>query len=73
MDILPEIDISPAADTDTGLSYDDSIPYSELPPPPATISPEQSSLAGRIGQTKVYLISDALAKTGKVRCWAFLA
>lgn len=69
MDILPDgtYDATPV---DPGLSYDDTIAYEDLPPPPATepiSTPDagQPSLAGRIGQTKVYLISDTLAKTGK--------
>ncbi|EKM59605.1 uncharacterized protein PHACADRAFT_181596 [Phanerochaete carnosa HHB-10118-sp] len=68
MDILEE-DTHTSAPVDPGLSYDDSVPYENLPPPPTTepvdADAEQPSLAGRIGQTKVYLISDALAKTGK--------
>ncbi|KAI0698890.1 hypothetical protein BC835DRAFT_1268488 [Cytidiella melzeri] len=44
------------------LSYDDTIPYSELPP----VESAHTSLADRIGHTKVYLISDAIAaRTGK--------
>lgn len=70
MDILPETYSTISADVDTGLSYDDSTPYSELPPPATDAG--QSSLAERIGQTKVYLISDALAKTGKVREQTYL-
>ena len=66
MDILPE-PVSDIIPDEAPLSYDDSVPYSELPPvaePPA----EHSSLADRIGNTKVYLISDAVAaRTGKVR------
>ena len=48
------------------LSYDEAVPYEEQGPVP---EPAGSSLAGRIGQTKVYLIADAAAATrsGKVR------
>ena len=68
MDVLPESAHLDTLVDDTGLSYDDTVPYSELPPPPPTATNAgQPSLADRIGQTKVYLISDALARTGKVR------
>jgi hypothetical protein len=67
MDILPESAYhDPSADAGS-LSYDDTIPYAELPAPPSTNDAGQPSLADRIGQTKVYLISDVLARTGKVR------
>ena len=75
MDLLIE-DTHTEIPLDSGLSYDDTIAYEDLPPPPA---PEpandagQPSLAGRIGSTKVYLISDSLAKTGKVRGQTLLA
>ena len=62
------IDTDPVEDTfapEATLSYDESVPYSELPPVP---EPEHGSLADRISRTKVYLISDAVAaRTGKVR------
>ncbi|KAI0092573.1 hypothetical protein BDY19DRAFT_925038 [Irpex rosettiformis] len=49
---------------ETSLSYDDSVPYSELPP--VETSHSSSSLAERISHTKVYLVSDAIAtRTGK--------
>lgn len=70
MDILDEDTFTDVPAT-AGLSYDDTIAYEDLPPPPAPEPTDtdagQPSLAGRIGQTKVYLISDSLAKTGKVR------
>lgn len=63
MDITPD-DFDAA---EPALSYDETTAYSDLPPPPPT-EPTQPSLAGRIGQTKVYLISDAIAsRSGKVR------
>lgn len=65
MDILA--DQPSILEEENSLSYDDSVPYSELPPPPAETS-HSTSLADRIGHTKVYLISDAVAaRTGKVR------
>lgn len=70
MDILPSEPFSDTVLPESSLSYDDSVPYSELPPVP---EPGHSSLADRIGQTKVYLISDAVAaRTGKVRRWPIL-
>ena len=50
-----------------GLSYDDTTPYDELPPPPPT-GPGRAQLADRIGNNKVYLLSDtAGTRLGKVR------
>lgn len=65
MDISPDDSVSaPAAEFP--LSYDDTVPYAEQVP--AQSEPAQSTLANRIGHTKVYLISDATAtRAGKVR------
>ena len=63
MDMMP---IDDTDETPMSLSYDDTVPYAEQVP----VQPESasSSLANRIGQTKVYLISDATAtRSGKVR------
>lgn len=67
MDILPETTYLEQSADAGGLSYDDTVPYSDLSPPPPTDSASGPSLADRIGHTKVYLISDTLARTGKVR------
>ena len=66
MDVLVN---EPSVETETtSLSYDDSVPYSELPPPPVEASHSSSSLADRISHTKLYLVSDTVAaRTGKVR------
>lgn len=64
MDVLATESFVDSVPEEPTLSYDDSVPYSDLPP----VEPEQPSLADRIGHTKVYLISDAIvARTGKVR------
>lgn len=48
------------------LSYDDTIPYEELPAPPTR--PGRAQLADRIGNNKVYLLPDtAGTRLGKVR------
>lgn len=63
MDTLPDDTLE---ETIT-LDYDDTRPYSEQT---TTLEPEHrdSSLADRIGQTKVYLVTDTIAaRTGKVR------
>lgn len=63
MDIKPE-SLEMGVDT---LSYDDSTPYEELPAPPPT-RPGRAQLADRIGNNKVYLLSDtAGTRLGKVR------
>lgn len=72
METLPESYVDTPAEAGLSLSYDDTVPYSELPPPPASGDAGQSSLAERIGRTKVYLISDSLAKAGKVREQTYL-
>lgn len=47
------------------LSYDDTVPYEDQLP---TASEEHTSLANRIGHTKVYLLSESsVARVGKVR------
>ena len=46
------------------LSYDETVPYDEQ----VAAEPAGSSLANRIGHTKVYLIADAATtRSGKVR------
>ncbi|KAF5357708.1 hypothetical protein D9758_007531 [Tetrapyrgos nigripes] len=52
MDISTEL--APVEDTSLALSYDDSVPYEEQLP-----TPEQNALANRIGNTKVYLLSES--------------
>lgn len=50
------------------LSYDDTIAYEEQTPTHPSNDPERSSLANRIGSTKVYLLSEtSVARAGKVR------
>lgn len=52
-----------AAEPPITLSYDEAVPYDEQ----VSAEPAGSSLANRIGQTKVYLIADAAAtRSGKV-------
>ncbi|KAJ3530418.1 hypothetical protein NM688_g7710 [Phlebia brevispora] len=66
MDIFPDNTAPSSSAADVALSYDDTVPYAELPPQPATSETAHSSLADRIGHTKVYLISDATAtRAGK--------
>ena len=65
MDILPDENAEEQA---VDLSYDNTVPYDEQ----ISAAPPNSSLMNRIGQTKVYLISDAVAtRTGKVRWQAY--
>ncbi|KAH9843679.1 uncharacterized protein C8Q71DRAFT_825594 [Rhodofomes roseus] len=68
MDINPEL-------AETGvetLSYDDITPYDQLPPPPPA-EPGHAQLADRIGNTKVYLLSEtAGTRLGKYRGNAIL-
>ncbi len=67
MDIVPEPIVADDTIVPT-LSYDESVPYSDQLPVDTLNEPGQSSLANRIGSTKVYLISDATAaRSGKVR------
>ncbi|PSS36880.1 hypothetical protein PHLCEN_2v1308 [Hermanssonia centrifuga] len=67
MDIVPEPIVADDTTVPT-LSYDESVPYSDQLPVDTLNEPGQSSLANRIGSTKVYLISDATAaRSGKVR------
>jgi hypothetical protein len=48
------------------LSYDDTVPYEDQLP--NADEPAQSSLANRIGSTKVYLLSESsIARVAKVR------
>ncbi|KZT74570.1 hypothetical protein DAEQUDRAFT_720751 [Daedalea quercina L-15889] len=54
MDITPEA-FDMGADA---LSYDDTTPYDQPPPPPPT-EPGRAQLADRIGNNKVYLLSEA--------------
>lgn len=50
------------------LSYDDNIAYEEQIPTHPSNDPERTSLASRIGNTKVYLLSESsAARVGKVR------
>lgn len=51
---------------DLSLSYDNTVAYEEQVPP--SNNPEPTSLANRIGHTKVYLLSESsAARVGKVR------
>lgn len=59
MDTFPD---EVAVDAYPALSYDDTA-YEEQLPTPA----EQASLANRIGTSKVYLLSETIARVGKVR------
>jgi hypothetical protein len=61
MENLAEGDISPDFAV---LSYDDTTAYEEQVPP--SNDPAPSSLAGRIGSTKVYLLSESIPRVGKV-------
>ncbi|KAH9912706.1 uncharacterized protein B0H18DRAFT_1052617 [Fomitopsis serialis] len=63
MDITPGVsDLSVET-----LSYDDTTPYDQLPPPPP-IEPGRAQLADRIGNTKVYLLSETTGtRLGKRR------
>lgn len=64
MDITPEV-IDAPIDT---LSYDESVPYDEQLAPESSVEPGRAQLADRIGNTKVYLLSEATgARLGKVR------
>lgn len=67
MDILPDEN---AGEASVSLSYDDNVPYDQQ----VSAEPVASeSLVNRIGQTKVYLISDAaVTRTGKVRGQVYL-
>jgi hypothetical protein len=51
------------------LSYDDTVPYEDQVPTDSPIDePAHTSLANRIGNTKVYLLSESsIARVGKVR------
>jgi hypothetical protein len=60
MDTFPEDN---APDAFPALSYDDTAYEEQLP-----TAAEQASLANRIGTTKVYLLSETVARVGgKVR------
>lgn len=64
MDIAAEI--NPPEELST-LSYDETVPYEEQLPDPSTET-ERTSLANRIGSSKVYLLSESsAARVGKVR------
>ncbi len=63
MDILPEND-GIVADTPPTLSYEQDIAYEDQILP----TPAPSSLADRIGRTKVYLLSESnITRGSKVR------
>jgi hypothetical protein len=65
MDNSPE-GVSP--DLLNSLSYDDTVAYEEQVPTHVSNDPERASLANRIGNTKVYLLSESTAtRAGKVR------
>lgn len=65
MENFPDNDIAPEF---TVLSYDDTVAYEEQVPTHPSNDPERSSLANRIGSTKVYLLSESsVARVGKVR------
>ncbi|KAH7930059.1 hypothetical protein BV22DRAFT_86717 [Leucogyrophana mollusca] len=52
----------------TSLSYDDDVPYEDQVPTHPSNDPERASLLNRIGNTKIYLLSDsAQARVAKVR------
>jgi len=61
------MDNATLADADVSvLSYDDTMAYDDQVPYPN--DPEPVSLANRIGNTKVYLLSESsAARVGKVR------
>jgi hypothetical protein len=59
---MENLDISPDFAV---LSYDDTTAYEEQVPQPSS-DPAPSSLAGRIGSTKVYLLSESIPRVGKV-------
>jgi hypothetical protein len=62
-------DANPHAEYST-LSYDDTVPYEDQLPiqPSNDDDPSRTSLANRIGTTKVYLLSESsIARVGKVR------
>lgn len=51
------------------LSYDDSVAYDDQVPNQPVTEPVHTQLADRIGNTKVYLLSEAAGtRLGKVRC-----
>jgi hypothetical protein len=65
METLPGDDIAPEF---TVLSYDDDVTYEEQIPAHTHNDSEHTSLANRIGSTKVYLLSESsVARVGKVR------
>jgi hypothetical protein len=65
MENFPDGDIAPEF---TVLSYDDTVAYEEQVPTHPSNDPGRSSLANRIGNTKVYLLSESsVARVGKVR------
>lgn len=63
MENVPESDISPDFAV---LSYDDTTAYEEQVPAHPSDDPARPSLAGRIGSTKVYLLSESIPRVGKV-------
>lgn len=50
------------------LSYDDTVAYEDQVP---TDDSGGASLANRIGSTKVYLLSESIARVGKVRWYVW--
>jgi hypothetical protein len=66
MDIASEPNPNPEYST---LSDDDTVPYEDqLPTPTPDDERAHTSLANRIGNTKVYLLSESsIARVGKVR------
>jgi hypothetical protein len=56
-DVIPSI---PHANPENSLSYDDTVAY-EQQVPTATEADPRSNLASRIGNTKIYLLSEATA------------
>ncbi|KAG6850016.1 hypothetical protein H0H93_002465 [Arthromyces matolae] len=62
---MDNADIAPDV-VEEALSYDDTTPYEEQVPTNPANDPARSSLANRIGSTKVYLLSEtSVARAGK--------